>query len=228
MYRFSYGRDYPARDCAQTAGGPGGPGSGVRFAVATGSSALMNRSDGGVDGRGETPRERADRNLAELNGELRVVITGIQVLFAFLLVAPFDTGFTGLDRLERGVYFVTLILAGLSAVLTMAPSAWHRILFRHDDKPELVRAANRSVVAGLGCLALAMCGSLLLVSSKLFGTSVGGVTAVIAAAVFGSFWFGLPLLRRAQIERSARAGRAVRRGDSAGDRPRDANTGTPA
>jgi hypothetical protein len=32
--------------------------------------------------------ERLDRNLEELTGELRVVVTGVQVLFAFLLIVP--------------------------------------------------------------------------------------------------------------------------------------------
>jgi Family of unknown function (DUF6328) len=41
-------------------------------------------------GRDETPLERVDRNLEELNGELRVVVTGVQVLFAFLVIVPFD------------------------------------------------------------------------------------------------------------------------------------------
>jgi hypothetical protein len=54
-------------------------------------------------GRDETPLERVDRNLEELNGELRVVVTGVQVLFAFLLVVPFDTGFRGIGGFERGV-----------------------------------------------------------------------------------------------------------------------------
>jgi hypothetical protein len=46
-------------------------------------------------GRGahETPLERLDRNLEELTGELRVVVTGVQVLFAFLLIVPFNAGF---------------------------------------------------------------------------------------------------------------------------------------
>ena len=167
----------------------------------------MESSEKAFDGREETPLERTDRNLSELTGELRVVITGIQVLFAFLLVVPFDRGFAGIDGFERGVYFVTLILAALSAVLTMAPTAWHRILFRLDDKSHLVRAANRSVVAGLVCLALAICCSLLLVASKLFGAAVGGVTLLAAAAVFAGYWFGVPLRRRMQIERRRRVER---------------------
>jgi membrane protein implicated in regulation of membrane protease activity len=39
-------------------------------------------------GRSETYLERCDRNLVELLQEVRVVQTGVQVLFAFLLTAP--------------------------------------------------------------------------------------------------------------------------------------------
>jgi len=35
--------------------------------------------------------ERLDRNLEELLGELRVALPGVQVLFAFLLVVPFNS-----------------------------------------------------------------------------------------------------------------------------------------
>ena len=44
----------------------------------------------GHDGatRNENALERVDRNLVELLQEVRVVQTGVQVLFAFLLTAP--------------------------------------------------------------------------------------------------------------------------------------------
>src|SRR5579859_788547 len=87
-----------------------------------------------MDGRPETPQQRLDRNLEELTGELRVVVTGVQVLFAFLLIVPFNTGFAHVGSFERAVYFVTLLLATLAAVCTIAPSAQHRFLFRHADK----------------------------------------------------------------------------------------------
>jgi uncharacterized protein DUF6328 len=81
-----------------------------------------------VETRHETQLERLDRNLEELTGELRVLVTGVQVLFAFLLIVPFDTGFAHVGDSERTVYFVTLVLAALAAVCTIAPSAEHRFL----------------------------------------------------------------------------------------------------
>jgi hypothetical protein len=147
------------------------------------------------DGREETSRERLDRNLSELTGELRVVVTGVQVLFAFLLVAPFDSGFARLDRFERDVYFATLLVAALAAVCTIGPAAQHRILFRRDDKRYVVARSQTLALAGLGLLALAMCGALLLVATYLFGAATGIVTAAAMACVFTAVWFAIPLVR---------------------------------
>jgi len=161
------------------------------------------------DGRNETPLERLDRNLQELLSELRIVVTGVQVLFAFLLVVPFNVGFVHIGPFQRGVYFVTLLFAALAAVCMLAPPAHHRILFRCDDKRNIVFAANRLMITGLGCLALAMCGSLLLVATKLFGVATGVLTVGLAAIFFLVIWFGLPLVRKAKLN-SARASCAER------------------
>jgi hypothetical protein len=156
------------------------------------------------DGRRETPLERVDRNLEELTGELRVVVTGVQVLFAFLLIVPFDTGFAHVGSFERTVYFITLVFAALAAACMIAPSAHHRFLFRYDDKAHLVFFSNRVVIAGLGFLALAMCGCVLLVATKLFGVGAGALTAAVAAIPFALLWFTMPLARRRGLDNSSR------------------------
>jgi hypothetical protein len=167
-------------------------------ATTPGRSAVSERGDrrdsAGV-ARRETSHERLDRNLVELTGELRVVITGVQVLFAFLLVVAF----------ERTVYFITLLCAAWAAIFTIAPAAQHRILFRRDDKAHLVFSGSGLTIAGLTCLALAMCGALLLVATVLFGELAGVVTALAMGVPFGALWFAIPLLRaRHDAERDAR------------------------
>lgn len=154
--------------------------------------------------RHETQLERLDRNLEELTGELRVVVTGVQVLFAFLLIVPFNVGFAHVGEFERTVYFVTLVLAALAAVCTIAPSAAHRFLFRHDDKSHIVFSSNRVVIAGLAFLALAMCGCLLLVTTKLFGLTAGVLTASVGAIPFAVLWFAGPLIRLRMLDRDRR------------------------
>jgi Family of unknown function (DUF6328) len=47
---------------------------------------------------GETEEEKLDRNTIELLNELRVVATGIQVMFGFLVIVPFNTGFAACLR----------------------------------------------------------------------------------------------------------------------------------
>jgi hypothetical protein len=159
--------------------------------------------------RHETPRERLDRNLDELTGELRVIVTGVQVLFAFLLIVPFNAGFAHVGSFERTVYFVTLVLAALAAVCTIAPSAAHRFLLRHDDKQHIVFSSNRVVIAGLAFLALAMCGCLLLVTTKLFGIPAGVLTASIGAIPFAVLWFAAPIMRLHRLDASNRESTAV-------------------
>jgi hypothetical protein len=55
------------------------------------------------------------------------------------------------------------------------------------------------MIAGHGFLALAMCGSLLLVATKLFGVFTGVVTVSLAAIPFLVIWFALPLRRKARL-----------------------------
>ncbi len=150
--------------------------------------------------RDESEHERLDRNLEELTGELRVVVTGVQVLFAFLLVVPFDSGFAHVGGFERAVYLVTLLLAALAAVCTIAPSAQHRWEFRHGDKRHIVFRSNRVAIVGLAFLALAMCGCLLLVTTKLFGAGWGALVAGLGSLPFLVLWFAIPMRRAAQLD----------------------------
>lgn len=145
---------------------------------------------------GETPKERVDRELVELLGELRVALPGVQVLFAFLLIVPFTERFEELTGLQRDVYFAALLCAAASSVLLIAPSAYHRLRFRHPNKAQMVIDSNRLAIAGLGFLALAMTGVVLLISSVLFGTVTSVLTTALTFAVFGGAWYVLPLRRR--------------------------------
>src|SRR3954452_3473110 len=146
-------------------------------------------------GRDETALERCDRNLVELLQEVRVVQTGVQVLFAFLLTAPLAARFPQLSRFARYDYFVTLLATGAAAILLIAPTAYHRILFRRGEKEYLVRVANRFTLAGLGLVAVSMVGALLLVTDLLFDGAVVIATTAVAALGGRGCWCLLPLLR---------------------------------
>ena len=157
-------------------------------------------------GRDESEGERLDRNLSELLQELRVALPGVQVLFAFLLAVPFQQNFTKITGFEKGVYFFTLLCTALSAILLIAPSPYHRVTFRLQQKRELIHFANRLTIAGLTFLALAMTGAVVLITDVLFtSTAVTAIAGVSAASAFAFFWYVLPLRRRLSLIGNARS-----------------------
>jgi uncharacterized membrane protein YbhN (UPF0104 family) len=156
-------------------------------------------------GRDESESERLDRNLGELLQELRVALPGVQVLFAFLLAVPFQQNFTKINGFEKGVYFFTLLCAALSAILLIAPSSYHRVTFRLQQKRELIQLANRFTIAGLTFLALAMTGAIVLITDVLFGGVVTVVTGMGMACAFAFLWYVLPLRRRLSLTENARS-----------------------
>ncbi len=119
----------------------------------------------------ESKDERLDRELIELLNELRVALPGVQVLFAFLLVVPFQQGYTRLSALDRDVYFVAVMAAMLATALLIAPSVFHRIRFRDTDKEWLIQMSNRLALVGTFFIAVAMVCTVYLITNVLFGAS---------------------------------------------------------
>lgn len=134
----------------------------------------------GDHGRNETPEERSDRNWNELLQELRVTQTGAQILTGFLLTLPFQPAFADLDDFQVTVYLLLVSLAALTTLLVVTPVSAHRLLFQRRLKPQLVRGGHRAALGGLGCLALVVTGTVLLIFDVVVGRgaaiAAGGVT----------------------------------------------------
>ena len=144
------------------------------------------------------PGEDLDQEWSELIEEHRLAMPGTQVLFAFLLILPFQNRFRELTENQVYVYFSALLCAAIGIILLIAPTAAHRIRWRQQDKEALLSAANRTAIVATVFLALGMTASVYLITDFLFGEpATAPVTAVIAGA-FTWFWYGLPLLRRAR------------------------------
>ena len=154
-----------------------------------------NRQD---TGRDETEKERLDRNLEQLLGELRVALPGVQVLFAFLLVVPFNQRFADITSFQQTVYLVTLLCATAACACLIAPTAHHRIEFREQDKERIVFGGNRLAIIGLGLLATAMTGAITLVTDFLYSSTTTTIAAALVALLFATLWYGIPLRRLAQ------------------------------
>jgi hypothetical protein len=149
----------------------------------------------------ETPEARLDRELEELLQELRLALPGVQILFAFLLVVPFNNRFGDTDQLERDVWLAALLLALGAVACFIAPSAFHRMRFRQYDKERLVRSGTVLAVIGLAFLATALTASAFFVVGFVFSDVVASIVAAVAVGLLGGLWFALPLARKLGGER---------------------------
>lgn len=146
--------------------------------------------------RGEGPQQRADRNFLDLLQELRVMQTGVQILFALLLTIAFTGPFADADAFQRTVYVATLTATAVATALLIAPVAYHRWLFQRGRKAELVVAAHRLLRLGLVVLVAAVAGALLLVVDEAVGRAAAFAVSLAVGAVFVTLWFVLPALVR--------------------------------
>jgi O-antigen/teichoic acid export membrane protein len=153
---------------------------------------MAAESDDGTESRDE----RLARNVSELLQELRVAQAGVQFLFGFLLAVAFTEHYARASGFEQVVHLVAVMFATASVALLTAPAAWHRLLFRRGQRPEILRVANVLMVAGLACLAIAMTATVLLLFKVVAGTVVATVFTVFVAAMFAALWFVLPLRNR--------------------------------
>lgn len=97
---------------------------------------------------GETPKERADRELTELLNEFRVVLPGITVMFGFLLAVPFANGWKRTDEFQHDVFIAAFLATGLAVAFLVAETSYHRLRFRAGNKSASSASATSSVSAG--------------------------------------------------------------------------------
>jgi len=140
--------------------------------------------------------KRENRELIEVLNELRIVLPGVQVLFAFLLTVPLTGSFSGLDGFEKGMYLAAFFASAAAVVVLIAPTALHRIQWRRENKEALLRAANRLAVAGLVFLAVAMVAVVGLVSNLVTSDGAAIVIATCVGVIIVVLWFAIPIWLR--------------------------------
>jgi hypothetical protein len=146
----------------------------------------------------ESRKERLDRELIELLNELRVILPGVQVLFAFLLTIPFNQRFEILSETQKDVYFAAVLFTAASAILLIATPTYHRFLFREAEKEWVLRVSNRLTLGGTAALAVAILAVVYLITDVLHdGITVVVVTALALLAI-AWLWFAMPLTRKAR------------------------------
>jgi hypothetical protein len=156
----------------------------------------MRRAWATADPPDETPNERHDRQLVELLNELRVALPGVQMLFGFLLAVPFSQRFSAISDGQRWLYYTTFAATACASACLIAPTSFHRIVWRRGAKRSLVHIASGLTIVGTVFLAVAITGSIGLVTSLVFGTSPAAVAAGLASGVLVALWYAAPLAIR--------------------------------
>jgi cation transport ATPase len=141
-------------------------------------------------------KEELDQEWSELVEEHRLAMPGTQVLFAFLLVLPFQRRFEELSKEQTYVYYAALLCAAVAIVLLIAPTAAHRMLWRHGDKEALLRTSTITALAATAFVAAGMTASVYLITDFLFGEPATAIVTSILAGLFVGFWYAFPLARR--------------------------------
>jgi Family of unknown function (DUF6328) len=146
-----------------------------------------------------------DRRFIELLQELRVMQTGIQILFAFLLTLPFSNRFGLITNGQTITYVLTLVAAAAATAFLIAPVSFHRLTRTAVNKRRIVRTAARMSQAGLLMLLLAIGGAVYLVTDIVLNNGWARLICGVLGAVYVGLWYVLPLSERLSRARSARA-----------------------
>jgi hypothetical protein len=161
-----------------------------------GSGLAEQQGAAGPDPGSGEPEER--QRYRELLEELRTILPGVQVLFAFLLTAPFSQRFAELDEHGRDLYAVALVGTALVTVILMSPASYHRIAPRRARAGRL-RTGIRLMVAGMLVLGASIIVAVFTVMRFIFGPGVGVAVASGLVGVLLLLWYVIPLLRRLNV-----------------------------
>jgi hypothetical protein len=111
-------------------------------------------------------------------------------------MVPFTQRFPGLDSLETGVFFMTLLCTAVATALLIAPSAHHRILWRGGVREQRLVMGNILTIAGLIFLLPAIVGVVFVITAFIFDLTAAVVVTALLALFFVLLWFALPLRYR--------------------------------
>jgi hypothetical protein len=140
----------------------------------------------------------ADEQFSALLEGLRATLPGVEVLFGFLLVLPFQQGFAKLGGVEKKLYAVAFISAGIALILLIAPSVHQRVRAPFSGLPRH-HVSHVKIGAYLG-IGGSVAGSIALVASSwlaltvVYDNGVAVALGVFVALLLAWSWFWIPLV----------------------------------
>ena len=135
--------------------------------------------------------------MKSLVDSIRIVIPVSGLLFAFLLVMPFNSLFVTVTETDQKAYSVAFIAAGLATIFLVAVGVHPVVhLARRNETPlsdQTVRQLARIAVVGLVMLAIAFVAVVFLITDQVYHNG-GFVTVAVACfiAAIAATWVILP------------------------------------
>lgn len=153
----------------------------------------------------EDDRDELRRRYGMLLQELRVLLPGVQILVAFLLTAPFASGFHEVDDTGR-VLFGAALTSGLLSILAFTtPIALHRFGERSARSDRLVTSV-RALRVGVAFLGVSLLSSFAVVVRVIYSPGLAAVLIAVIGVAMASSWLALPQLMRRHDRDGAQSG----------------------
>jgi len=155
------------------------------------------------DGDHDLPKS-FEREWPEFLDEIRVALPGVQLLFGFLLAAPFTSRFDAVTGTVQDMFLACFLATTASCIFLIAPTVYHRLHWRRDvrDKEQMLRTCNQLAIIGGVLLAIAMTTAVYVVTSLMAAPPRAILVSVLAGLLIVALWFVLPLGRRRREQRT--------------------------
>lgn len=155
----------------------------------------MVDKDGQVATRSDEDVEEAFRSVLE---GLRTTLPGVEAIFAFLLIVPFQAAFKDADAISKGAYYLAFSSAALGVVLLIAPSAHQRLRATQTGvrrrSPHHLAYTVKLTIAGTIMSAIAMASAVFLVSTLTFSNVIAVLATTAVGIAIAWAWFFVPLV----------------------------------
>ncbi len=133
--------------------------------------------------------------------EARMVLPGIQALFGFQLIAVFNQGFkNNLSLGEQIIHLVALLLVAISAILVVAPAAYHRQA-KHQISVHFIELSAKFLAWAMAPLAIGTCLDIYLITNVILSSMLLSLmTTGIIFTLYAWIWFILPRMHANEIK----------------------------
>ncbi len=146
-------------------------------------------------------RQSLGEQVNSIQQEGRMVLPGIQALFGFQLVVVFNQAFKAeLSSMEQILHLIALLLVAMSALLVVAPAAYHRQA-NHQISKHFVKMSGQFLAWAMAPLAIGTCLDIYLVTKVVVHSVAWSVSiALILSILYAWTWFVFPRIRARKIE----------------------------